>query len=360
MEHQTCVSHLWTLVDGTNNYDDILSHELAHQWFGDCVTYGDWRDVWLSEGFATYGEAVFREYKNGIADYHSYVSNSILGRVINAGVTEGVYDPSFLWGVETYEKGASVLHMLRGILDDDALFWQVLRDYHANHAYGNAVTTDFLADVAATVGEDMSWFFDPWLYGVGHPVYEYGWSWDPLGGGQWQVDVVIRQVQGTGTLFDVPLDFRVQTASGPVDFSERVALQEETLSFVVTDVPTGLVIDPDDWVLDEQQLAPTSVDWSPEAAAAQMLALEAPQPNPFRQRVEIRYYLPHAGPVSLTVHDVAGRRVRTLAGGPEPPGSRTVWWDRRAADGAKVAAGVYYVKLETAEGSRSRRVVVLD
>ncbi|MGH2571392.1 MAG: M1 family metallopeptidase, partial [bacterium] len=157
MEHQTCVSHLYGLVDGTNNFDPILAHEMAHQWFGDCVTYGDWRDVWLSEGFATYGEALFREHQFGSAAYHSYVTTFILGRVLNSGVTDGVYDPSFLWGVETYEKGASVLHMLRGILDDDALFWQVLQDYLSNHLYGNAVTTDFLADVAATVGEDLSW-----------------------------------------------------------------------------------------------------------------------------------------------------------------------------------------------------------
>lgn len=360
MEHQTCVSHLYTLVNGNNNNDDILAHEMAHMWFGDCVTYGDWRDVWLSEGFATYGEAVFREYQNGTADYHWYMTNIIMGRVLNSGLTEGVYDPSFKWGVEAYEKGGSVLHMLRGILDDDTLFWQVLQDYHSNHAYGNAVTTDFLADVAATVGQDMAWFFDPWLYGVGHPVYEYGWSWEDLGGGQYRVDVVIRQVQGTGTLFDLPLDFRVHTAGGDEDFSARIAAAEETVSFVVADVPTGLTIDPDDWVVDEQQLAPTSVDWGEDAAAAQALDLRRPRPSPFRSRTEIRYYLPRTGPVSLAVYDVTGRRVRTLVAGREQAGSRTVWWDRRTADGDRVAAGVYYLRLEAPEGRRGRKVVVLD
>jgi aminopeptidase N len=360
MEHQTCVSHLHTLVNGNNNNDDILAHEMAHMWFGDCVTYGDWRDVWLSEGFATYGEAVFTEYQSGTAAYHAYVSNILMGRVLNSGLTDGLYDPSFKWGVESYEKGGSVLHMLRGILDDDALFWQVLLDYRTNFEYGNAVTTDFLASVAATVGDDLSWFFDPWLYGVGHPVYEYGWSWDDLGGGQYRVDVGIRQVQGTGTLFDLPLDFRVHTVSGDEDFSERIALEEETVSFIVSDVPTGLTIDPDDWALDEQQLAPTSADWGPGAASAQALVLQLPRPNPFRQRAEIRYYLPRTGPISLAVHDVSGRRVRTLVEGLEQAGSRTVWWDRRTADGEKVAAGVYYLRLATPEGMRSEKVVVLD
>jgi aminopeptidase N len=360
MEHQTSVSHLYTLVNGTNSFDDILAHEMAHMWFGDCVTYGDWRDVWLSEGFATYGEAAFREYQSGTAEYHWYMSNLVMNRVINSGVTDGVYDPSFKWGVEAYEKGASVLHMLRGILDDDVLFWQVLQDYHGNHAYGNAVTTNFLADVAATVGQDMSWFFDPWLYGTGHPVYEYGWSWDDVGGGQYQVDVTIRQVQGTGTLFDLPLDFRVHTVAGDEDFSERIDLAEETVSFVVSDVPTGLTVDPDDWVLDEQQLAPTSVDFGPDIAAAQALSLKVPRPNPFRIRTEIRYYVPTTGPIALVIHDVAGRKVRSLVDGPESAGSRKVWWDRRTEDGTRVAAGVYYLRLEAAEGTRTEKVVVLD
>ena len=215
MEHQTCVSHLLALVDSTNNNDDILSHEMCHMWYGDCVTYGDWRDVWLSEGFATYGEAVYREYKDGPAAYHNYVTTQFLNRVIASGASgnDGVYDPSYLWGVVAYEKGASVLHMLRGVLDNDTLFFQALRDYRNAHLYGNAVTPDFIADVETTVGQDLSWFFDPWVYGDGHPVYQYGWSWDALGGGQWKVDVVIRQTQTTPTLFDMPLDFRVQTGS---------------------------------------------------------------------------------------------------------------------------------------------------
>jgi aminopeptidase N len=137
MEHQTCVSHAVSLVNGTNAFDPILAHELTHQWFGDCVTYGDWRDVWLSEGFATYGEAVFREHQSGTAAYHSYVTGSILNPVLASSAVGGVYDPAFKWGTIAYEKGASVLHMLRGILDDDALFWQVLEDYATNFAYGN-------------------------------------------------------------------------------------------------------------------------------------------------------------------------------------------------------------------------------
>jgi aminopeptidase N len=360
MEHQTCVSHQYSLVDSTNTYDDILSHEMSHMWYGDCVTYGDWRDVWLSEGFATYSEAVYREYKNGTADYHNYVTTFLINRVINSGIPDGVYNPTYLWGVIAYEKGACVLHMLRGVLDNDALFWQVLRDYRANHAYDNAVTTDFLADVNATVGQDMTWFFDPWVYGLGHPIYEYGWSYDAIGGGQYQVDVVIRQTQTTGTLFDLPVDFRVETTGGDFDFSERIAAAEETVSFVVPAEPTGFLVDPEDWILNEQMLAPTSIDYTEEVAAAQALALHAPQPNPVVERTRIRFYLPRAARVDLGVYDVTGRRVRTLVSGAEEAGSRAVFWDRRAQNGGKVAPGAYFVRLVTEGRTLSERMIVLD
>lgn len=360
MEHQTCVSHQISLVDSTNTYDDILSHELTHQWFGDCVTYGDWRDVWLSEGFATYGEAVWREAKSGSAAYHAYVTSQILNRVINSGIEDGVYDPTNLWGVIAYEKGASVLHMLRGVLDNDALFFQVLRDYRAAHEYGNAVSPDFVDDVSSSVGEDMSWFFDPWLYGDGQPLYEYGWSFDPIGGGQYRVDVIIRQKQTSGTLFDMPVDFRVLTPGGPQDFSARIDLAEETVSFVVNALPTGLVVDPNDWILDEQQLAPTSVDFGDDARAAQSLALEVPRPNPFTSRAEVRYYLPAAGPVTVDVVDIAGRRVRRLHEGATPAGSRSVFWDRRSNDGTPVASGLYWIRLEANGETRTRSVVAAN
>lgn len=359
MEHQTCVSHALGLVDSTNTYDDILAHEMMHMWFGDCVTYGDWRDVWLSEGFATYGEALFREYAYGSANYHAYVTSSIFGRVLASGQTDGVYDPTFKWGAVAYEKGGSVLHMLRGILDDDALFWQVLRDYHTNFAYGNAVTTDFLASVNASVGEDLSWFFTPWVYGDGHPVYEYGWSSEDLGGGQWRVEVGIDQIQTTGSLFDLPVDFRVQTASGDFDFSERIDQASQLVSFVVPAEPTGLEIDPDDWILDVQMLAPTSVDFGA-GAAAQALQLLPPRPNPMANHAELRFFVPSAGRVQVEIYDVAGRRVRTLLDALEQPGPRSVWWDRRDETGRRVAGGVYWARVEVQGEQRSVKVVVAD
>ncbi|NNE42596.1 MAG: T9SS type A sorting domain-containing protein [Gemmatimonadetes bacterium] len=357
MEHQTCVSHAVSLVDSTNNFDPILAHEMGHQWFGDCVTYADWRNIWLSEGFATYSEAVFEEFQSGTAAYHTYVTNFIMNPVINSGQTDGVYDPANKWGAINYEKGGSVLHMLRGVLDNDTLFWQVLTDYHTTYAYGNAETSEFIASASATAGQDLSWFFNPWVFGEGHPHYEYGWSWEQ-NGANYDVDVVIRQVQTTASLFDMPVDFRVQTGAGDFDFSMQVDQAEHEFTFTVPALPTGFLVDPDDWILDEQFLAPTSVDWNAAAAEAQSLSLQPARPNPVRDLTQLRYFLPRAGRVDVSIHDVSGRKVRALYSGHQSAGSRAVWWDRRNDGGRAVGSGVYWVRLETEDGRRSQQIVV--
>jgi hypothetical protein len=156
------------------------------------------------------------------------------------------------------------------------------------------------------------------------------------------------------------VDFRVQTASGDFDFSARIDLPEETVSFVVPAVPTGLVVDPEDWILDEHLLAPTSADWTADAARRQSLALSAPFPSPMRERTEIRYFLPRAGRAAVSLHDVGGRRVRGLGDRIEQAGGRSIWWDRRDDSGARAASGVYWVRLETADGTLTRKVVVVD
>ncbi|HET9888647.1 MAG TPA: FlgD immunoglobulin-like domain containing protein, partial [bacterium] len=121
-----------------------------------------------------------------------------------------------------------------------------------------------------------------------------------------------------------------------------------------------LQVDPDDWILDEQQLAPTSADFTAEAQARQSLALEAPRPNPASLRAEIRYYLPQSGEVAVEVFDLSGRKVRELFRGTTQAGSRSVFWDRRNDAGTKVAGGVYWVRLTALGEQRSRSVTILD
>ena len=126
MEHQTITSYGSGLIWGTHRYDFINAHELAHQWFGDCITMRHWSHIWLNEGFASYAEALWFEHLGGKEVYHDYVDrwdyNPLNGTLF---VTDSLNDGA-LFSRTVYDKGAWVLHMLRGVLGD-SLFFQKLK-----------------------------------------------------------------------------------------------------------------------------------------------------------------------------------------------------------------------------------------
>ncbi len=118
MEHLSQVYHIASAINGNTNYDWLLAHEMSHMWWGNCVTERYWTDVWLSESFATYSEAIWME-TYGEEQYLDYMENNIMKPYLNSGELFPITDPqtpSELWSNTTYEKGASVLHMLRQLM----------------------------------------------------------------------------------------------------------------------------------------------------------------------------------------------------------------------------------------------------
>ena len=310
MEHQTCVFHSYTLMSGDTQYDDILAHELAHMWFGDCVTYGDWRDVWLSEGFATYCEALWHEWAYGEADYHDYVTTSLMRPyLLNASnLTYPVYDPDFLWGTISYEKGGTVLHMLRRVMGD-SLFFDAMNLFLDQFEYGNAYTPDFQNVCETVFGADLDWFFDEWIYSGGHPVFDWGWTAEEEGPGIYRVDVETRQVQTVGPVYTMPVDLRIETAGGDTTVIAWVDASSNGFSFWIDEAPTAVLFDPDDWMLDEANEVATGVFAGTSAA---LLKLGASRPNPFNPSATIPFSLPKEERVSLRIYSVKGELVRTL------------------------------------------------
>ncbi|MFH1754404.1 MAG: M1 family metallopeptidase, partial [Candidatus Latescibacterota bacterium] len=193
MEHQTCTTYGSSLVTGTHQNDRIIAHELAHQWWGDLVTVGDWRDIWLNEGFATYAEALWKENTEGIAAYRDFMNS----RDIQSGFKGSIYDPDDLYNLTVYWKGAWVLHMLRHVLGD-SVFFQALRDYTEAHAYGNALTEDFQYACESIWGQSLELFFRQWVYGSGRPHYQYSWVQYLLADGHY-VSCEVKQVQPEGS-----------------------------------------------------------------------------------------------------------------------------------------------------------------
>ncbi len=164
--------------------DPLVSHELAHQWFGDLVTCRDWSQAWLNEGFATYFEAVWREADLGWDEY-SYDVYTLVQQYLDEDreryrrpIVCNVYrDPIELFDAHLYQKGGSVLHMLRGELGWERLR-RSIRRYVADNAQRNVETIDFVRAIEATTGRNMRAFFDQWIERGGHPELRVGFRWD--------------------------------------------------------------------------------------------------------------------------------------------------------------------------------------
>jgi aminopeptidase N len=145
----------------------LLAHELAHQWFGDAVSPAEWKDIWLNESFASYGEWMWLDE----AGYRS-LDDSALGAL--AGRQDSAYataDPDIpgLFGFEVYEGGATILHALRKTVGD-VTFFKILRTW-ATDNYGTSQSTeDFIELSSKLAGEDLTDFFDTWLYSVNLPA----------------------------------------------------------------------------------------------------------------------------------------------------------------------------------------------
>ena len=233
----------------------MVAHEIAHQWFGDSVTEATWADLWLSEGFATYfaglfiqkydGEDAFRTYMNDAAQrYFTYEKQR--NTPIHDTQTQ---DLMKLLNENNYEKGAWVLHMLRMRLGDDA-FFRGLRAYYNEHRERNADTEDLRAALERASKTSLREFFARWIYGSGHPVYEWSSQTVEQRNGTNLVTIVLKQTQ-TALPFLDPIPVTI-TSEGK---TTRVTLQPTgrlaTAQVRVGKVPLDIKIDPDDTILKE-------------------------------------------------------------------------------------------------------------
>ncbi|MDT8324868.1 MAG: M1 family metallopeptidase, partial [Bacteroidota bacterium] len=184
----------------------LIAHELAHQWVGDYVTYVDWQHEWLNEGFATFLQQLWTRHRNGEEDFLLQRFDGIrsyMDWTDRAGRLPVVHRTSTS-AANTYSKGAAVLHMLRDLLGE-ADFWEVMRRWLEDNAFGSVETHDFRRLAEQVSGRDLAWYFEQWLFGAGYPELEITRS--SLRGGR-AMQVTVRQVQATDSLcgyFRLPL-----------------------------------------------------------------------------------------------------------------------------------------------------------
>jgi aminopeptidase N len=238
---------------GVASGDSHVVHEMAHQWWGNAVTEGDWDDIWLSEGFATYFTHLFREHYEGRDAFVAGLKDdaAIILRVGQTLPNTPVVhqrlsnmDDVLNWFV--YTKGSWTLHMLRGLVGPD-VFWSGIRQYYDAYRNRNASTDDFRQVMERVSGRELEWFFRQWLNRGGVPRLEGTWRYDGVAR---RVEVTLMQTQA-GELFRLPLEIGVMAlAQGPYRI-ERVELSQRqtTFTFPVEQEPAGVMLDPSTWLL---------------------------------------------------------------------------------------------------------------
>lgn len=255
MEAATAIFYGENLVTGDRSVRlrNVIIHEIAHQWWGNAVTEDDWDHVWLSEGFATYFTLLFIEHAYGrdafvagLRDSRRRVREFHDRNPAYRVVHDNLSDMRQVTTSQTYQKGGWTLHMLRGLVGDEA-FWAGIREYYRRFRDANASTDDFRRVMEETAGRPLAWFFDQWLRQGGYLTVDGAWRYDAGAG---TVELELIQTQRSEP-FDMPIEIGLVFDDRSASRVERARLTERQQRFTipVDREPAAVSLDPNVWVL---------------------------------------------------------------------------------------------------------------
>ena len=243
----------------------LIAHELAHQWFGNKITCGSWKDIWLNESFATYLAALVIENLDTETEFKTWRQQTVTNVVSqpNGAVYLTDQDTTSVNRIFSsrlsYNKGSMVLHMLRKKVGDTD-FFQGLQDYLATPslAFDFAKTQDFIDTMELTTGEDLDEFFNDWIYNEGYPSYNIDWNQN---GNQLQLMVSQTQSDTSVDFFEAGVPIRVIGTSGEsldvvLDHTINNEQFLETVNFTVQSV----LVDPDYHLISKNNTATLGID----------------------------------------------------------------------------------------------------
>jgi aminopeptidase N len=345
MEHQTCTS-----LGGYST--NLIAHELTHQWFGDKITCQNWAHIWLNEGFATYGEALWAEFQDKQFGYQAFMNGMMTNAktakgsvfVVNAANVNQIFDYN-----RTYSKGATVLYMLRGVVGD-AVFFKILKTYTTSKfAYGNATTEDFQAIAEAVYGQSLDYFFKEWIYGENYPNYTLDYAIS-LKNNLNVVTATVKQAKNTTpSFFTMPILFKIKTNAGDTVIVAMNDKQEQTFVFEIKNTVQTVTMDPNSLILknlkQNQLLSNNSVTEIDSFVV---------YPNPSTEWLTIEFQNKTMSHVKIELLNVAGRLIKTLANETRPAGKNTI-----SSEISSFPAGVYIVRLEQNGVASSQKIVIL-
>lgn len=264
METASAIYYDDRLMNGIsdNRLRDVAIHEIAHQWFGNAVTENDWDNVWLSEGFATYFTLLFQEqsyghdeFINGLLEARKRVFEFYKKNPAYAIIHENTAEEQEVTTIQTYQKGAWVLHMLRNLVGDEA-FQNGIQAYYHCFFNATATTADFKSQMEKASGRDLNQFFRQWLYLGGNVILKGRWKYDQSTG---TLDLKLDQEQKDGFVFDIPVEIGLFQNDKVLPVIKKVHLDSlhGHFSIPIGAGPDKVVIDPRTVLLAQWELVET-------------------------------------------------------------------------------------------------------
>ncbi|MFD1551990.1 M1 family aminopeptidase [Putridiphycobacter roseus] len=324
MEHQTMTTQGFF-------EDGLTAHELGHQWFGDNVTCATWADIWLNEGFASYTEYLMEAKFNPgdevglMEDVHNNVMSQTNGSV---WVEDSLNTNRIFSSRLTYDKGNAIVHTLRFLMDNDTVFFNVLKTYQTQFAGGTARLNDFKNIAENLSGLDLTAFFNEWYYGHGYPTYSVKYHFNG-------VETILEISHTASSINNTPLftnDIEVKCfgVNGSIG-TYRIPITANTVN---TSVPfsheiSSVVVDPDNWIINKTGSIQEDIN---------LLSVSAVDVNPFNlfpnPAKDVVYINGTIGDV-VTVYSVSGQLLF----------SQKITNTKQAIDISSLSKGLYMVKV---------------
>ncbi|MBK9042989.1 MAG: T9SS type A sorting domain-containing protein [Saprospiraceae bacterium] len=302
MEHQT--------MSFVSNFDwGLLAHELAHQWFGDFVTCGNWEDIWLNEGFATYLEGLTRERFESDFAWQNWKTAKVNSITSNNGGSVKVDNTSsvnrIFSGRLSYNKGSYLLHMLRWKLGDE-MFFKGLRNYLTAHSYRYAVTENLQQHLENISGQSLQEFFDDWFKGQGFPNYKIIWDQE--------ADRLLIKIEQTPShesvsFFEMPVPVRLKGQGK--EMMVRLENTENNQIFVVNPdfMVESVEFDPDLWLVAKSSVLQEDIILSgTESFEGSQISV---YPNPTKDLLTVKMDINEYDSMEISIINTEGKKIIT-------------------------------------------------
>ncbi|MBD2770288.1 T9SS type A sorting domain-containing protein [Hymenobacter sp. BT664] len=335
MEHQTMTTQ--------GNFNVLLTaHELFHQWFGDNVTCASWEDIWLHEGFASYGEYLSLQRfapagtdRDWMDQAHQLVLQNPGGSLWVADTT----DDERIFSIRlSYRKGAAVVHMLRYLLNDDTKFFRALRTYQSTYSGRTARTQDLQRIFEAEAGRSLQYFFDQWYRGEGYPTFDV--RWNQVGPNFYLRSTETTSMPTVTPFFDTDVDYTLRFTDGTEQTLRRRQSQPvSSFTVPVSKAVASVTVDGQQWILNGPGTSVRDNTLVLSTATANPARFTV-YPNPCREILHLPDLTSRA---SAEVSDATGRvLLRQVV---DPLNARI--------DTRTLAPGLYHLRLTTASGAAS-------